>query len=166
MFYVNFKLVINVLIVCLFMIWLDTWWSSDAAAVLCDSRVCVRCLNPHEGVALQVAPHMPGWLLHFSPWCSSSHLMILACAACSASSICMYQSDFASPSPCVGGIWAYLYLMYQKSLCISPDDYSRHSMYVGSIILFFWLLFTPAYSSWFSPLFTGLPIICTLSRRA
>ena len=23
-------------------------------------RVCVRCINPHEGVALQVAPHMLG----------------------------------------------------------------------------------------------------------
>ena len=36
-----------------------TWWSSDASDCTSDSRVCVRCLKPHEGVALQVASHMP-----------------------------------------------------------------------------------------------------------
>ena len=126
---------------------LYTWWSSDAAAVIGDSRLCVICLNPHEGVALQVAPHMPEWLLYFRPGCSSSHLMISASTACSASLICIYQLDVVSPSLYVGGHLDIFVSHVIKSSCISPDGYSRHRMYVGFISLFIWLMFRPAYAS-------------------
>ena len=113
-----------------------TWWSSDAAVAIGDTRVCVRCLSPHEGAALQVAPHMPGWPLHCSLRCNSIHLMMPALAACSASLICMYQSYFVSPSPLIGGIWVVFVSHVLRYYCISPSCYPKHSMYVGSLIVF------------------------------
>ena len=89
-----------------------TRWFSDAAVWTGDSQVCVRCPNPHEGVALQVAPHMPGWPLHLNLRCNSIDLMISASAACSALFYCMYQSDFQSPFLFTGASGLYLYLMY------------------------------------------------------
>ena len=112
------------------------WWFSDAAITIGDSRVCVRCLSPHEGVALQVAPHMPGWPFHYSLWCNSIYLMMSALAACSTSLIFIYQSDFVSPSPFVGGTWVVFVSHVLRYYCISPGCYPRHSMYVGSLIVF------------------------------
>jgi len=39
-----------------------TWWCSDVANCTIDCRVCVRCFRAHDGVALQVAPHMPSFI--------------------------------------------------------------------------------------------------------
>ena len=96
----------------------------------------MKCLSPHEGVALQVAPHMPRRPPPCSLRCHSRYLMMLALATCSASLICMYQSDFVSPSPLVGGIWVVFVSHVLRHYCISHGCHPRHSMYMGSLIVF------------------------------
>ena len=83
-----------------------------------------------------------------------------ALAACNASLIFMYQLDFVSPSPLIGGIWVVFVSHVLRYYCISPGCYPRHIMYVGFIILsFIWLMFMLACTLQFGPLFTGHTIL-------
>ena len=85
--------------------------------------------------------------------------MMLALATCSASLICMYQSDFVSPSPFTGGIWVVFVSHVLRYYCISPGCYPRHNMYVG-VSLYFYLDYDYAGCTlWFGPLFTGHTIL-------
>ena len=92
-------------------------------------------LSPHEGVALQVARHMPGWPLHYSLWCSSIYLMMLTSSAYS--TFFLHVSViFLEPFPIYRGIWVVFVSHILRYYCISPCCYPRHSTYVGFIIIF------------------------------
>ena len=91
-----------------------TWWSSDAAAAIGDAWVCVKCLSPHEGVALQVAPHILGWPLHYRLRFNSIYLMMSALAAYSASLILSLR--FCEPFPAYRGHLGCIFISCTKLL--------------------------------------------------